>query len=202
MIPNLNEELGYYYGVVSGNTLPELAEDIMQQGTNLRLARLEREAREALERIDLSDHEELDFVLSQSPFEFDQERIESLLQNGVDTIDEFVEAAVEDFAECGMDEVPYEWEDEESGTSYVLDYLGGAPIIFVVASQHLAWARPCSPCVPQAGDLDSPTGEDDGFPCLCPPPKAWDTEEGESAGSRPPVLKTIKEYERELAGGS
>lgn len=50
--------------------------------------------------------------------------------------------------------------------------LGGALNLWVEKSPHLGWYRPCSPCIPGAGDLDSPAplgedGECEGPAVLC-----------------------------------
>ena len=47
-------------------------------------------------------------------------------------------------------------------------YLGGAPIVFVSESEYLTNAALCSPCVPNAGDLDNKGA--DGVECYDIPP--------------------------------
>lgn len=44
---------------------------------------------------------------------------------------------------------------ERDGMKLELSYLGGAALIFVLESPSTTRARPCSPCVPGAGDLNS-----------------------------------------------
>ena len=41
------------------------------------------------------------------------------------------------------------------GVQYRIDWLGGAPLLFVFESPVISRARPCSPCVQNAGDLDN-----------------------------------------------
>lgn len=48
-----------------------------------------------------------------------------------------------------------EYEGEYGGVKYQIFYLGGAPHLMVLHSPHIVKARLCSPCIPNAGDLDS-----------------------------------------------
>jgi len=59
------------------------------------------------------------------------------------------------------------FELETDGMKLGLSWLGGAPIVWVFESPHMARFAPCSPCVPGAGDLDSP--EPDGVMAYCLP---------------------------------
>ena len=49
------------------------------------------------------------------------------------------------------------------GVKYQISWLGGAPLLFVFESPVISRARLCSPCVPNAGDLDNL--DDDGVEC-------------------------------------
>ncbi len=55
----------------------------------------------------------------------------------------------------------------EDDVDYLLEWLGGAPIVFVLNSPWYTRCQPCSPCCPNAGDLDA--RYDLGSPYLCPP---------------------------------
>jgi hypothetical protein len=46
--------------------------------------------------------------------------------------------------------------------TYELSYLGGAPLIWVTKSPFVTYCRTCSPCVPNAGDLDNGMSQDEG----------------------------------------
>ena len=59
------------------------------------------------------------------------------------------------------------YELEADGMRLELSYLGGAAIVFVLESPHIGQARECSPCVPNAGDLDN--RERGGFDCYSLP---------------------------------
>ena len=67
---------------------------------------------------------------------------------------------------CSIDE-NYEYQEpqaefEYEGINVVFSYLGGAPLVIVTESPYIAIANLCSPCLPNAGDLDSknPDGEE------------------------------------------
>mgnify|MGYP007063752762 CR=1 FL=1 len=49
-----------------------------------------------------------------------------------------------------------EYEHEVDGMKLGASCLGGAYLIWVYESPHTARVRECSPCIPGAGDLDSP----------------------------------------------
>jgi len=63
-------------------------------------------------------------------------------------------------------------EGEMDGVKYQIGYLGGAALLWVFESPHLAKARLCSPCVPNAGNLESL--DPDGYECY-DVPAAWRT---------------------------
>jgi hypothetical protein len=56
---------------------------------------------------------------------------------------------------------------ESEGLKLELGWLGGAALVWVIESPHQTHARQCSPCVPNAGDLDSP--DPDGVECYTLP---------------------------------
>jgi hypothetical protein len=66
---------------------------------------------------------------------------------------------------------------ESDGIKMMLGGLGGAPLLWILDSPYLDTVRLCSPCVPNAGDLDSPDGN--GYQCYAPCPD-WYGEEDAS----------------------
>jgi hypothetical protein len=94
----------------------------------------------------------------------------------LDELDDFMSEFVVEFVE---EMFPGEWQNvlenfddselrksgEVEGVKLSLSYLGGAPLLWVVKSPRLVWCRPCSPCVPGGGDLDSPQEEGSGMQC-------------------------------------
>jgi len=55
------------------------------------------------------------------------------------------------------------WSLEQGGMRLEIGWLGGAPLLWVLLSPHTTEARECSPCVPNAGNLDCK--ETGGFTC-------------------------------------
>ena len=51
-----------------------------------------------------------------------------------------------------------EFEYNKDGLHLQLTWLGGAPLIYVMDSPHTRMVRQCSPCCPNAGDLDTKDG--------------------------------------------
>ncbi len=56
------------------------------------------------------------------------------------------------------------------GVSYGISWLGGAQLLWIFQSPHIGKYDLCSPCVPNAGNLDSPNPQ--GFDCY-DAPLAW-----------------------------
>ncbi len=62
---------------------------------------------------------------------------------------------LEEFLEgCEFEEEEYSLDTDDM--SLGLSWLGGAALVFVYKSNHRMSCSPCSPCVPGAGDLDTP----------------------------------------------
>ena len=83
------------------------------------------------------------------------------------------EQAVQDFWD-GYAVEEEEFELERDGLKLLLSYLGGAPLVWVCESPVTTHARPCSPCVPGAGNLDSL--DPDGVECYTLPSEWFNTE--------------------------
>ena len=146
--PNFNQETGYPYGVIQGNHVPELLDDITTAGDDLTwealVAQIRKEVGEAIK-------EALD------PYAVNPERlIDAMLEVLDDGIGDYVEPP-EERQYVHSEKLP------EGEIKYLVGWLGGAPLIWVTESPFLAWCRPCSPCVPGAGDLDSLTDREGGI---------------------------------------
>lgn len=61
-----------------------------------------------------------------------------------------------------LDPIGLEYEDKEYLISDCLDF-----DLFVLKSPYYTWAQFCSPCVPGAGNLDTPTQAGVGVKCYC-----------------------------------
>lgn len=141
MIANINSKTGIRYGVINANDVPWLLEEIVENGVN--------ETWEAFKKERIEEAEEL-----------------------VAKWEEYGLTNAEDLAEQLFDETDwgiYEVYEEEyshtdaDGNQFLLGYLGGAPLIWCIKTDKIAHARECSPCVPNAGDLNNQ--EEGGFEC-------------------------------------
>lgn len=136
-IANTNPETGVAYGYISANALnSDTVTELLDNGTDL-------DANSAYD-------------------EWHESKIEELLESGeCETRDDAVDEA---------DSLSYEfWENYESyepviegvkdGVTYCSSWLGGALNFFIYHSPHITdEARECSPCVPNAGNLDELDG--------------------------------------------
>ena len=68
-----------------------------------------------------------------------------------------------------IEEPEFELSVPEEGLKLGLSYLGGAPLVWVFESPYTSGCRPCSPCCPGAGDLDSK--DEDGMVAYDLPPE-------------------------------
>ena len=194
---NVDPETGIAYGVISASRVPDLYDDITRHGTDETAVAKERELREgiqyALARIDANevfaacdspDEQEsalrvrFSAVLSR-PLELPTyqraQLVESIwdlvdVASGTFDIDEVTDAIIDwlnlngpDMDDAGEHE--YTYEDREF--KYLLGYLGGAPLIWVARSPFVTYCAPCSPCVPNAGDLDSCSENEVGTLAYC-----------------------------------
>ena len=140
---NTNPETGIRYGTIYLNSLDgDTAQWLWDNGENVS----EREAYE-----DLKSSIELDLR-----WEVDNGRL-----NEVEFADE-LDYRLEHACENLQIEEPV-IEGTCDGVSYAISWLGGAPLLWVFDSPVISKVRLCSPCVPNAGDLDSL--DDDGYEC-------------------------------------
>lgn len=128
---NVNATTGIRYGVVSGHNAPYLMERIFDSGTDETFAAYRADCVRRMASL-LED-------MGQRDAEIQAEEI----------VDNFEW----DNYEC--DESEYSYTDPK-GNKFLLGYLGSAPIIWCVETDTLTYVKSlCSPCVPNAGDLDS-----------------------------------------------
>lgn len=164
MTPNTNPETGIRYGVISGNNMDSdvlldlmygpHARDLSYEETLRQLrheAEVEADAYE--EEVKVAIAEEDYGLLSNDRYV--ERRIEQMWDaRGYDSAEDYVEAVVERRAEALVIEEP-EIEGEYEGVKYRISWLGGAPLVWVFEGPK-GWARSlCSPCLPNAADLDS-----------------------------------------------
>jgi hypothetical protein len=170
-MPNTNTETGIPYGVISGNAVPYLLDEITTSGESTTFAAYKRELTEAIAAAlrgvaeDRTGGERAARIVEQMDCE---QLAESMLDSGLNDALEFDEEEFEHTETVKVD-------GAEFPVKYLLGYLGGAPLIWVCDSPYVARAAHCSPCVPGAGDLDNM--REDGAFCYCCPPDAFDTED-------------------------
>lgn len=140
-LANINPETGIRYGVISANSINGFVfQDIFDQVYNFFS---ELCYNEAIEELKIDNPEDAE----------DEEKLDEFEQ---DFFDNFQPEEI--------------WGDFElDGIKGHLSCLGGAYIIFVTESPYTTKAKLCSPCVPNAGDLDSLN--ENGYTCYDVPPE-------------------------------
>ena len=151
-MPNYNPDTGIPYGTIY---LHHLDSDLAQElwythGEDISYKNALEELREAVSA-QMIDEEENGECPIRSVDDFDDE------------LDEIVERRAE-FIE--IDEPTIEGEYE--GVKYMISWLGGAPLLWVFRSPFTGSYAQCSPCVPGAGDLETP--DEYGVVCYDVPP--------------------------------
>jgi hypothetical protein len=135
MATNINPETGIPYGVISCHNLDsEIVDMIERNGDNVS----EREAEEQFR--------------SQINNEIEAGKLSA------DLFTEEMERRIHEWHECSGEHVYRYVEYDDDGKVEVeihTGWLGGAQLLFVIRSPFLCFAPPCSPCVPNAGDLDN-----------------------------------------------
>jgi len=161
---NVNPETGIRYGVIAANSLdPDLVEELFHgsEADNLSYDEAYDEAKAEAEfeydnhveeakiaAAEVGADRELGFdieVFTESYFE----------QRGLDSDrEQFVDDKLEQFSDtCLIDEPVIEGMCE--GVQYRISWLGGAPLVWALSGLEGGANKLCSPCVPNAADLDS-----------------------------------------------
>lgn len=156
---NVNPDTMIRYGVISCNSLnPDLVDELMHGPDAVDLdyqfayAEAKREAESAL---DLAT-EEAQIVASEiDPNMYETDR-EMFIENYLDQKGfgwDYVEQQLERWSDMYQSEEPT-IEGEYDGVTYRISWLGGAPLLWVLEGPTGFADRLCSPCVPNAADLD------------------------------------------------
>ena len=153
-MPNINPKTGYAYGVMDARkAADDLYETIVQNGVNLRyeagLAELKRGLDALVKRAKGAPYEELEDLVRSADLGVGWSIC--YVDGGELDADELWEDIEARYSErYDDDEDSYEW------NGYGISYLGGAPLLWTYDSHYVTACEQCSPCVPGAGDLDSP----------------------------------------------
>lgn len=146
MFPNMNLETGIHFGCISQNTLdPDVLNDLIMDADDLIYEDYMDEIRSETE--DAIKNGTLEEVLIRHDLQDDVDADEG-------TIDDVLDAANQLYMnDCHQ----YHYEDSE----YILDFSDDMNCIIICKSPYYTYCRGCSPCVPNAGDLDEPVSPEE-----------------------------------------
>ena len=190
MSANINEKTGIAYGVVQGNNAPTLLETIFDNGNDDSYDAAKKEKiNEILALLEGGDEDSLAHFINEHAH---KDKVESLAAAKEFLSEQGDETPSEDDAEAIFDSlnIGEHWESDENNYSYddgkgnkfIMTYLGGAPLIYCIETTCIVQVKSlCSPCVPNAGDLDSGLVESGGYECYGIPLSLRDEEPIESA---------------------
>jgi hypothetical protein len=138
-MPNYDETTGIHYGCISQHSLdPDALSDIFDNGVNMTynaaVSELKKDIRNAIR----------DLFYSSESDELAQE-VNAIFDNLSDRFSDRYDG-------CGEEQYLYEQD------GYKLSNSPSLVCIFVERSEFYTYARECSPCVPNAGDLDHADG--------------------------------------------
>jgi hypothetical protein len=159
---NTHPTTGVRYGVISDRSLDsDLSSELFygSQATDLSYAAAYAEATVELGSAFDDAHEEATMAAAETGGMTEAETeafVEQRLEAALGTSDR--EDYVEWQLECGMDGYQCDEptiEGTYEGVQYRIDWLGGAPLIWVFEGPLGNARQLCSPCVPNAADLDS-----------------------------------------------
>ena len=174
MLPNMDEKTGIHYGVINANSLdPETLDQIITRGTSAYEADFNAWALELRDELDRLCEGAKRFV----PLAVAQEIREDMRKAEAD-----IETAFHESADVNDDDSPISFDIE----GVVGEYLRNSNVVMIFKSPVYTCARQCSPCYPNAGDLD--TLDEYGFDTYAPPEDWWYEYNEKTAES----VKTLK----------
>lgn len=192
MLSNICPTTGIRYGVISCNSLDQdLVNDLFYgpQAEDLSYQAAYAEARaEAGSEYDCAK-EEAEIAAAETDRNMTDAEQECFIETWFEQHemlsdrDEFIDQKLEMFSDiCQIDEPTIVGEHE--GVKYQITWLAGAPLVWILSGPEGSARQLCSPCVPNAADLDGGFVLDseipvdsDGYPledgepyaCYCPP---------------------------------
>lgn len=160
---NRNPQTGIRYGVISGNSLdPDVLNELFYGSDAVNLSE-----KEAYEQAKAEFGAEFDDLMEQAEIAAseadhrmsDRDKEEFIAKwfednDHIDDREAFIDRAIEHASERWQIEEPT-IEGEYEGVSYLISWLGGAPIVYATHGPMTYVRSLCSPCVPGAADLDS-----------------------------------------------
>ena len=130
-------ENGIRYGTIYLNHLnPDVADYLFTDGDNV------------------SEKDVYEYCAASATAEAAKIEPEELEAMGYSDSDDYIQDRVEELMGGYYVDEP-RIEGEYEGITYMIDWLGGAPLLWVIYSPYVVKCGLCSPCVPNAGDLES-----------------------------------------------
>ena len=163
---------GVRYGTIYLNSLdPNVADELFygSQATNLSEQRAYEELKHEIERDADGIEDDVRIAIAERDYamlsndNLMEREVEAAFQRlGYADRDDYIDTRLErEFEGIQIEEPTIAGTLE--GVKYEISWLGGAPLLFVLESPVISKARLCSPCVPNAGDLNSL--DDVGYEC-------------------------------------
>lgn len=162
---NTNPETGVRYTVYALNKSidSDVAQDLWYNyGTDLSYEAASAELRKELEREadDLEEEVRIGIAETDPSQVGDEDWEESRIEDawgakGYASREDFIETEIDRRSQNIQIDEPV-IEGQKDGVKYRIDWLGGAPLLWILESPHLGKFRLCSPCVPNACDGDHP----------------------------------------------
>lgn len=172
MMTNINPETGVRFGTIYLNNLdPDTASWLWDEAENISERTAYKELKAEVEREADALEEECAIAIRERDGNMPESDFQRVLETEIEAAygrlgyqdrDDFIETENERRGENMQIEEPY-LEGECEGVKYGISHLGGAGLLWVYFSPHVTRAKLCSPCVPNAGDLDS--RDPDGYEC-------------------------------------
>ena len=157
MAANINPTTGIHYGVISARSLDQDVIDMIMDGDNVTEQAAEEEFRKQI------NHEIESGRLSADDFGEEMER------------------RLRERSECASED-DYRYVEYDEAGKLQLEvqtiWLGSAMLVYVLQSPYLAAAPVCSPCCPNAGDLDNRYEDGEGGVTCYDVPPDWRIDEG------------------------
>ena len=164
------DETGIRYGCIYLNSLDgDTAQWLWDDAENMSEAEAYAELKSEIERDAENIEDEVRIAVSERDYSmlandrYMENEVESAYNRlGYDDRDDYIDTRLErEFERIQIDEPILSGTCE--GVRYEISWLGGAPLLWVFESPIISKARLCSPCVPNAGDLNSL--DPDGYEC-------------------------------------
>ena len=157
MAANIDPATGVHYGVINASSLDPNVIDMIMDGDNVTEQAAEEEFRKQI------NHEIESGRLSADDFGEEMER------------------RLRERSECASED-DYRYVEYDEGGKLTLEvqttWLGGAMLVYVLQSPYLAAAPVCSPCCPNAGNLDERYEDGEGGVTCYDVPPDWRLDEG------------------------